>query len=202
MGRIGKNLIQIIYFLFKIYRITAYSLSSKYIYYCLPFKNIISITFCFFSLTCILTELYFSIRYKWEIKQNQSLRLNSSAWHSVSWPSLTFVVWAGGAPYLARCYRCLPQCSFSGSGLPCPVYSNATIYRQCWRLESLKHSLNSTMYSRISIFIWSEVCFSFFFCCFVSLFLSLGSHVSWLLYFSSFSLIFDFLCQTLSLSSS
>lgn len=49
MGRIGKNLIQIIYYLFKIYRITAYSLSWKYIYYCLTFKNIIFITFCFFS---------------------------------------------------------------------------------------------------------------------------------------------------------
>lgn len=48
--------------------------------------------------------------------------------------------------------------------------------------KSLKRSLNSTMCSRISIFIWSEVCFSyFFFCCFVSRFLSLDSHVSWLL---------------------
>ena len=120
----------------------------------------------------------------------------------LAWPHLCRVGWQGSPLGLLLQVPATP-CSFPGSGLPCPVYSNATIYRQCWRLESLKCSLNSTMYSRISIFIWSEVCFSyfFFFCCFISRFLSLGSHVSWLLYFSSFSLISDFLCQTLSLSS-
>lgn len=80
----------------------------------------------------------------------------------LAWPHLCRVGWQGSPLGLLLQVPATP-CSFSGSGLPCPMYSNATIYRQCWRLESLKCSLNSTMYSRISIFIWSEVCFSFFF---------------------------------------
>lgn len=64
----------------------------------------------------MFTEIYFSIRYKREFKQNQSLRQNSSAWHlqpSVPWAGLTFVPFTGAgtrAPCVVYSYRRVPLC--------------------------------------------------------------------------------------------